>query len=235
MSYADAVTAISGLQSYWPLTANLTDAGSGAVTLTNHGTTVGGGGPLVAGDTTSTLIGATGYLDAGDIYDLQTGYTLALWALFPSSLTAASAVMSKYDGTVNAGWEILINSGGPRVISGGNYSVVNGGPATANATDRPITYGVPQMIVTAFDGSVLRAYVNGVMSTGTAGPGAPVDNATAGFTVGARATGTGSFPIANSSIAHVAVWNRALSADEIASLWYVGTAVTYQPRRMPNV
>ena len=76
-----------------------------------------------------------------------------------------------------------------------------------------------------YDGTTIRAYVNGVEAANQAASGTITSNSDA-FAIGARG-GDGSWAKFNSKIDEVRVYNRALSAQEVATL--AGAAVAPPP------
>lgn len=97
----------------------------------------------------------------------------------------------------------------------------DGGSAFGATAATPITNGpVDQsaMAVLTYDGATLAGYWNGALATSAAKTGALAYSATSLFAVGSHTTG--SVPGAgNAQCNMVAVWDRALSAEEIAELW----------------
>ena len=85
-----------------------------------------------------------------------------------------------------------------------------------------VTIGTTYFVVSTFDGTTARLYING-STVGTPVATAGAQNLGTAFRIGTGDNGGPAY-YANATIDEPAIWNRALSAAEIAMLYAIGTA-----------
>lgn len=144
-----------------------------------------------------------------------TGMTLSLW-LAPSATQAAFATpigkngsyWLEHSSTANSNqYTWFVNNGADRQV---------GGYVT-------LTAAAWTNLVLTYDGTTAVSYVNGVLSQSQAVT-SPLATNTNNFVLGNRVGFTRFY---NGSMDEVGLWARALSADEISSLYNAGTGSTY--------
>lgn len=153
------------------------------------------------------LDGSTGSIAFGDVYDFEATAAFTLCALVqPDTLTSLARVIAK-DGST--GWRLWVDSDGTvaaqRFDAGGSDTV--SGPAVIGTSS-------PSLLTLTYDGTTLILYVNGVAGTGVASSRSLPGNGSE-FTIGRQPGGSSWF---NGKVDEVAVWDRALSASEVAAL-----------------
>jgi hypothetical protein len=149
-----------------------------------------------------------------------TNYSIAAWvrpAAFPSinfgtivgKVSHAGTDHSYFLGATTSGAFVfyqrdITDGGAGQSVTGGSYpNSLSGGP---------------YFIVGTYDGSLQRLYVNGALVNSIGDSGA-IDYTTPGdFYIGGTIAGNGTF---NGDIDEVRMWNRVLSATEIANMWSV--------------
>jgi hypothetical protein len=154
--------------------------------------------------------------------DLTTGLTLEAW-VNPAVMSGWETVLMKERGTAGAGllaYALYAHDGAPLAAGAAKpagYVRVN---PVASTTDRAVR-GAAALplntwthIATTYDGANQRFYVNGVLVGTTPGSGA-INVANGAIRIGGNNSSTGEF--FQGLIDEVRVYNRALSASEIAS------------------
>jgi len=191
-----AVDLLTGLEAYYRFEGDLEDASGNGRVLTNNGPAFGAG-----------VIGA-GLADGGGLSDpvILTGvspatgeYTAAAWVQVGGATPLASVNLID----ANEGYDVIRI--GPRATG---VRVVVG----SDVTDLPAAAGwhhVAQVV----GGGQQRVYLDGALAAGPTSTAAWVDGSTGQLDV--QATG-------GAGTDEVGVWSRALSADEIASLYNGG-------------
>jgi len=154
--------------------------------------------------------------------DLTTGATLSAW-VSPSSMSGWETILMKERGTAGAGllaYALYAHDGAPlagqQAVPAG-YIRVN---PVATTTDRRVG-GTASLalntwthVAMTYDGANMRYYVNGVLVGTTPGTGG-INVANGAIRIGGNNSSTGEF--FNGKIDEVRVYNRALSAAEIAT------------------
>ncbi len=212
-SYQSAVLATAPI-SYWRL-----DEASGTVAYdvmgANNGTYVNAPTLGVAGlltgdpDTAVTFAGATQKVTSAPPVNAAglNPFSLGVWLSHVPDGTYQNILLLA-DG---AGWPSYLYSsnGGP-----GFQRQTPSGLETA-AYGTPLSSSVRHMLVGTFDGTTLRLYVDGV-ALGSTPTTVRAAGASTTFTIGSPST-------AAATIDEPAIWNRALSATEVAALYAAGT------------
>jgi len=197
--------------SYWPLDADADDVvGSNNGTASSTGVTFGVNGPWGA-DGAAAFDGTAGYISVPYTADLNPAeFTVEVWALL-ADITSNTARM-------------IVSS---RNSTAGGYAVNRPGAAGSVASN--LSTWTPQVITQApnafsgnhwvylvgtFGGGQQQIYANGVLEATT-----PADsyvlNPSVMFAIGRDSSGPSN--LWSGSIAHVAIYDRALSANEIAA------------------
>jgi hypothetical protein len=179
-----------------------------------------------------TFDGVDDYIDTTDINEIEgvSRLTYSVWVLSVGSQSNYASIASKTDAAGTTGTSL--SYGGPSVGSVNSYalSLRNGSNTYAYTTSNEVVQGTWQHVVAVYDGTQsvntdrIKIYVNGVSKPLTFSGTIPItigansnnftigrDNATTGRTV-------------NSKLDDLRIYNRALSASEIKSLYSTGAA-----------
>ncbi len=214
---------LTDLIEYWPL-ADLVGAHAGRV-LTNNGSVTFGAGLI---DQCASFDGSTQYLDMTAPSSLQTGnidYTVACWVnLNAGGISGNSCLVAQgqyaFELWYDAGWDTFSFTqwradGGDSVSAGsGSYRLE---PGTAGTW-----YHIAGWF-TASDGKAhmrVNAGTERVSGAAAFTPSASSSN----FAIGRRPDGA---HMANGYVSDVAFWKRALTSDEIVSLYNAGAGLAY--------
>jgi len=212
-----------GLVSYWPLDADLLDAADD-----NHGTEDGGVIPFEAGkfDNAINLNGSQNVLISGgdeSEFDFTGGsMTVSVWCTAAAIDTSWQCLIAKGEGN---GWRVHRRGGDEPP----EFAWV-GGTGETSSHGTPIIIGTdPETwhhVVGVTDGAtgIVSLYIDGV-EVGT-NEGAVLEDRGNRMRIGDNpdAAGRGW----NGKIDDVAIWARALSADEIAEIWDEGDGVSIE-------
>lgn len=206
----------TGLVGHWTF-----DEGSGTTAYDRSGN--GNNGTLTNGPiwTTGQLGGALSFdgvndfVDMGDVLDLSPDYTIVAW-FNSNSLLGAQRIVFK-----DSPYALSLNDGGSgrlRHFNRSQSSIITDGIPAQIAT------GVYYHAVASFDSAshIRVLYVNGVVSRQTSGVVGVTANTATPFRIG----GSGSGYFFNGQIDDVRIYNRALSASEIAELYRMDTTGT---------
>lgn len=215
VSYAS--TALSGLVGYWPLDGDSNDrsvkTNNGAINGTTFTTNR-------LGNTSSACFfnGSGTYVGIPDSSTLDvTNLTLAFWFRLDSSDTARELV-NKFggDGSISFGSE----------YSGGNgriYFRVSTGGSLGSLTDLPsatvINTATWYHFVGTYDGAEVNLYINGVRENSTPKTGT-IFNSAEEIKIGRYGYYSGW--VFHGAIDNVAIWNRALSSNEVSEVYSAG-------------
>jgi hypothetical protein len=206
--------------SYWKF-----DEGSGLIANDS----VGGnqGGLLGAPAWTSGSVGGALSFDGIDDFvvtgnnpslNFANQLTMEAWI----NISAIPGPFQWYGVTDKGKFEIYIYNGGFSVLTQGVYFVISG--VTYDLFDQgsiPITPGQWTHVAATFDGTEIRAYVNGQLDFAFIAPGAIDDSSAYGFHIGREPTDGNHF---NGLIDEVAVYGRALTQQEIQAHYQNGLA-----------
>ena len=239
---AAAILALSPV-GYWRLDETAGTQATDYSGNARHGT-YGGDYTLAANGGLVTL-GATGYVDCGDVDDWSyagatNGFTVFVLATRPSIPSSASAFMSKR-GAGNAEWMAFL-SGGANAgkMTFGGYTIDGLKVCTEERADSALTdIGSWNAYTFAAQPPALDAriamYENGTLLT-SSNVGGTVDefsNGTASLRIGGveySGWGSNKFLPWNGSIGHVAVFRSTLTAGQVATLAAAAAAeVAQQP------
>ena len=201
---AQCILPPSGMVSWWPGDGNSNDImGTNNGTLENGATFAAG----MAGQSFS-FDGTDDYLQVPDSasLDLTSQITIDAW-INPAAL--GRRVVDKITAGASDGYLLDIWPGNVRFIVGNQG--VNG--------STPLTSGAWTHIAATYDGSQMRVYVNGVLDGSlTTNIAIPVNSLP--LRIGADQNGSNQF---NGLIDEVEIFNRALSAAEIQSIYTAGS------------
>ena len=205
-----------GLIAYWPL-----DEGSGSTAndvIDNHDGTLQGGATWVSGKLGSAIdTNNSGYITVPEHLDFRPAAAISLqaWVSVDSfSMWDGIAGNIQDNGSSEAGYSLYTSTSGMDW-----YVAVNGVLVTAHST---CPLGQWTHFVGTFDGSYVRLYMNGQLEGSIAASG------TIGWSFIPLEVSIGRYYddnelyIADTRIDEVAVWNRALSVDEIGFLYNDG-------------
>src|ERR1051326_2879978 len=234
---SSCVQAPVGLVSWWPAEGNAKDAlGSNDGQLLD-GTTFGPGevnqGLMVNGATSGVKIAANQSLDVG----AGAGVTVEAW-INPQDLSIRGEIMEWNNGTdsaVNWGISLQILSPGELGLGAGNLFAdlrgVDGIGHRISAPGGTLTTNIFQHVALTYDktSGVARLFCNGVVvATQTFGSFTP--QTTYDLYIGRRPAGSSAHSFLG-GIDEAGVYNRALSADEIAAIYSAGSAGKCRPRQ----
>lgn len=215
-------TLSTGLVGYWPMDGNTTSWTTGQ---TKDQSGAGNNGSLVSMSTSTTPVtgkvggtfnfNGTSYVNVPDSASLDTGnlITVSAW-IYPTSNASYAPFAAKVDAAGTVGWEIANNSGTLRTTLRGSLVNVTAGALTLNKW---------QMGTFTYDGATLKLYLNGTLvgsATGSATLNSSVD-----LWIGKRLVNNNTF---TGRIDDVRVYNRVLSASEIAQLYKNGGGTVAQ-------
>jgi hypothetical protein len=212
-------TRLPGLVGYW----NLND-GSGASAADSSG--LGNTGTLVNVPIWTTGIATSGALQMNGTSYVSVpsspslsinGSQISFGAWYYHTNTADGFLMGK---TVsNYTYSLAVDKSAQQYVAylntGGKLSIVRFPASAPGALSKYLNSWV-QVLVT-YDGTTIRAYVNGALAASQPASGNVVSNSD-GFAIGARG-GDGSWTRFNGRIDDARVYNRALSASEVQLLY----------------
>jgi hypothetical protein len=221
------VTAPADLVSWWPGDGDATDIEGGY-----NGTLVNGAS-FAAGFVSSgtgqafSLDGVNDFVSMPHSAALEPAQiTVDAWIKAgPSQGGDLSLVVDKSHGAIDAtGWVIQIDRASGRVhFNSGNGSSFPGVASTSNVLDDSWHF-----IAATLDGSTMKMYVDGALETSAAYSGTPAGNMR-GVNIGGWWGGGGFHRWFKGLIDEVEIYNRALSADEIADIFNAGSGGKCKP------
>jgi hypothetical protein len=216
-----------GLVGYWGFDLDCVLAGGLTDDLSanyNVGTlsTSGGSNPTYArGQVGDALLfdGSTNYVDMGNILNITGPITVAAWANATTN-TGRMCVASKGLDLNAVPYDLCVNADAANT-SKMQMQIFNGVQHVATSAANVAT-GIWEHWVGTADGTSIKLYRNGVLDAITADATLPSVNS-AKFQVGALNNfGTGPILFWNGSIDDVRIYNRALDASEVATLYQAG-------------
>jgi len=186
----------------------------------NHGTLIGTAPSWSPGNfgTSVYLPGTDEYINCGpsaNAVDSQPGLTVIAWVQTTQASSGREFIVSKYGGVGDDVFELEWDTGEDIKIFVRNAAQDY---AVGEYVGTFLTDGLWHQLVGTYDGANVRVYVDSVVG-GTVGSltGLTGSNATSNLTLGAVRDGAGYF--FDGIIDHVMIYNRALSASEIALLY----------------
>jgi len=225
-------TLLNGLKGYWKLdessgTRNDSTANANNLTDVNSNTAAGTGQINNCG----VFVAANGtFLNHADATEFQMGtgdWTLSAWLKFNSNV-ASTQYTCCYGQPGNVGYAMGVFSGG----AFGNISsnAVSTGTFAGNAIANDNNW---HLVIAEASGrpssTLITCYLDNAQADQQShSDSGTTNNATAGFTLGAKADGGGGFSNKyDGSIDEVGLWNRALTSTERSLLWNSGSGKTY--------
>ena len=238
IAHSNTVALSNGLVGYWPLDGNTTSWTSGT---TQDASGNGNTGTLVGMSTTTSPVpgrigqalkfnGSSQYSNLGNPTALQiTGaITLSAWVNFSSFPTAnngcvvnCAAIIEKgYNGTTESYFVRYFYDGSTKKLQAGSFT-----GSTSFVTSWTINFSLNSwhLVTGEYDGVNWVLYVDGVKMSSTAAASGALATSVAASIGGASISGsfTRFFP---GTIDDVRIYNRALSAQEVAQLYAMGQA-----------
>lgn len=198
--------------------ADLVDLVRGTGVITVNGTPTNVGTPYGAG---RNFNGTTDYLEIGT--PIATAGAWSLFAVFRATATATGAgvIAERYPpANTNVAYAlgVGITSATPLQLECGYYNSAGSG-AWQLATGSVITIGRWNNVVATYAGNAgaINLYLNGLRDATGSGSGAdPTPDQPTRIAIRHDATGSPNLP---GDIAVTGIWNRALSANEVATLY----------------
>ncbi|HYD03414.1 MAG TPA: MopE-related protein, partial [Alphaproteobacteria bacterium] len=196
---------INGLLVSYPFTANANDASGNS----RNG--------IVSGATWSSLSSSGVYSFDGNDYitvtnggelDGLSAFSLEAWVYNPNFTGSNEYIVGKRK-DVNSSWGLYVET-----ASAGFVFFIND---TAKNIRTPATLGEWQYITTTWDGSTMKIYSNGVMTSSMSFDSNMNVYPTANVLVGARESATARTLHYNGKIGEVHIYNKALSSSEVQS------------------
>ena len=232
-STSQCVSPPAGLVSWWPGEGNAND-----IVGANNGTLVNGASfaPGIVGQAFS-FDGISGYVRIADSPSLHftNAMTVEAW-VYPTSLGANQAVVSKWDLTVpgaQKGYTTWVQPDGliGLGVCDDGYCWQGAGQASATVVStNPLPANQWTHFAATYDGSALRIYVNGVYENQTAYTNGMFPG-TGDLRLGCAVPNGGAgvlYPFAG-RIDEPSLYNRALSSAEIQAIFAAGSAGKCEP------
>ncbi|RYZ28018.1 MAG: LamG domain-containing protein, partial [Sphingobacteriales bacterium] len=161
-----------------------------------------------------TFDGTDDYLDAGNVLNLNTSFTVSAWVKRNST---NKTIISKRNSAFTTGYDLKINSGGFAEMSWKN------GASTQTITSTVvIPANIWHNVAVTFDGSTAKLYIDGVLNV--TGSKLPATANTESFLI-AAADGNTPTSFFNGTIDEVRVWNSELT---VSQLRYIMNQEIYQ-------
>ena len=201
----------AGLVGWWKFNGNANDssAGSNNGTVTSAALTTG---QNLQSNSAYVFNGSTAHIVLADI-DVQAYITVSAW-VNPSVGVQVVKIIAKHSGSNDIQGTLGIINGYPQfeTTTGGTYSSPTG------TTVLPL--GTWSLVTGVYDGSNSTLYINGAVVAGSAGSGVLANN-NFSWTIGSMPAFSGAFA---GSIDDARIYNRALTATEIQTLYTAGAS-----------
>ena len=214
---AKEIAELYGLVGHWKL-----DESSGSIAydssgVGNDGDYLGGAAPGANGPypgdgaNAAEFDGSTAYVRVAhdEIYDIEEGITLAAWVQ-ADAIGYFKTVIAKGD----SAWRLHMDDMNDRLT--GHYSMEGGGTVSGVDTTSTVSDGEWMHVVSTYDGTTAKIYVNGVLEDSGIAT-ATIDTNTAPVCIGQNSQKGGRYW--NGRIADVRVYNRAITEAEIAKIY----------------
>jgi hypothetical protein len=228
------VTVSSGLVGWWPL-----DEGTGTVAHDisgqgNNGTWSGRpSSPSGTYYTTGEIGSAAGYFNGTDnaltigtqpVYGFTGPFTISMWIDPMSSSVEGIFARENFVNNGNNGYFLALYPPDPKFCL-----ATNGGASYACADGSGVGVGVWTLLTTVYDGTNMSVYVNGTLSSQVASAlTPPAINGILAFGIPEQ----GGQTMFNGSLEDIRVYNRALSATEISSLYNTDVGTPNAPTNL---
>jgi len=233
LGHANTTTLSTGLVGYWPLDGSTINWTKNQVSdLSGQGNT----GTLISMSTTSSpvagkiggalkLNGSSSYINVPSNSPLKgSNVTISFWIML-FSLTSGHAAggatvnemypLSYTDGSADDGFEFYIGTSH-------HISFYANGLSNAAASLTALSVGQWYHVVGTYDGSNVKMYINGVLEKTSAKSGSISYSSVCALTIGHRSSCVGYDAYTSGTIDDVRIYNRALSAQEVALLYASG-------------
>lgn len=181
---------------------------------------LGGDEELVHSSTKCMDFFTAGVMQTGttDFYDLTDDFSISLWVKPESSLVGDSTILYRSEGSSNYPWRIWLTGGALNARFYDASPLMQHDMATT-----AITIGEWAHICITFDSDLAAPgafYVNGVSVTGLfVGSSAPLDSTSGQRIIAGKLLGEAAI---DHRLDEISLWNKALSSDEVASLYNSG-------------
>lgn len=210
----------SSLKAYYRFESGAltTDSSGNGKTLTNNNTVTSVSGGKF-GNQASLASASSQSLSINDNLGITSGViTINAW-IDPTTVTAddinRAAIISHYDDTAKVDYRLGLGTTGL-------FAARHAPNVSWNATNQKAISTGLQMITLVYDGTNISLYHNGELFHQTAASSTGSGSATTATKIGIGASPTGSSTYYNGKVDDVAILNRALSQEEIKSLYYGG-------------
>ncbi len=213
----------SGLVGYWKLDETTGSSASDSASAGNTGTLTNmengdwGTGHIGNG---LTFDGANEYVTMGDIASMEgtTKITASVWMKQNGTTTEKHILDKSSCNGITGSWEIAVSNGEPSfgtIYSSGNYDF-------AVATGYNVSDNQWHLLTGTYDGVTISTYVDGVLAA-TETDTRTIQSDASPVVIGGHCNGGTNCSSAvcywNGSIDEARVYNRALTADEVANLY----------------
>lgn len=224
-NYANIILADAPV-GYWRLgeaSGNAADSSGNGLTATPTGTPTYGVAGALGGDTNKamTFDGSTNFLSAGTnaLFDITAALSLECW-INPADQSGNRYVIAKYNSGNAALQSYLLYV---KQYESAVLTVVTAGPTNNQLnSNAPLPIGQWTHVVGTYDGATMKVYVNGRLDTSLAKTGAMLVTA-APLVLAGRSGLVANLP---GSLDEVAVYNVALTADQVMRHYIAGGART---------
>ncbi len=224
------VALTQGLLAWYPFCGNANDeSGYGnngnvlGATLTNDRFGNTNSAYYFPGDVSNKII-----IQHDTLFDFQNAFSVSAWAKFDQSWSFhVEDIIYKGTFPFNNGWELAVNQD-DAMYGVGNYSIIGGlttGSGAINANFiQPFSFiNSWRHAVLTYDGQYSRLYIDGILCDSII-ISAPILNNTSNIVIGGSINPvSGAY---NRNIDDIGIWNRALSPNEITTLYTIG--ICYQ-------
>ena len=222
------VTVSHGLVGWWPLNEGTGTVAHDISGQGNDGTWSGTpSSPSGTHYTTGKIGSAAGYFNGNDnsltigtqsVYDFTGPFTISMW-INPASLNWPAGILARENSNNggNNGYLLVLypyslNPNNPKLCIEANDGTENACVAGTGV----VGVGVWSLLTTVYDGTNMSLYVNGTLSAQTASAlNPPANNGSLVFGTPEQ----GGFGRFNGSLEDIRLYNRALSASQISSLY----------------
>jgi hypothetical protein len=161
--------------------------------------------------------GTSDYIQLPDPFS-YTNHTIAAW-VYANDLTGTSMIFDSREANIDG---IILYGSNSETI---NYQIGNG--ATSATLTTPSSYLNEWVFISGtYDGTNLRLYANGSIASSSSTSISV--NTAQNARIGGRAYVTPPDLLFDGNLANVAIWNRALTSDEINSVMWA-TMTSFQP------
>jgi hypothetical protein len=185
------------------------------------------GGPLTFPSMGASFDGATQYIDS-PLVPSGSALTVAAW-IVPASLSGGQGggfgqnpriVANSHTDVDHNGFQLMFNSGG----ASGFFDVGNGAAEGVASWSQQLAVNVPYYYVGTYDGINVKAYINATLVASTPFAGGLIAAGSGPhINVGRNPAYAGDY--FNGAVYDVRIYNRALSASEITTLYNANTTL----------